>query len=444
MPITPTVAVLAAVVLSVCPQQSVGQFDSAALAEQFRAQLLTVFTGSAGARSSLHRQLAAMPRLGRRSPPVPEPPPETTALCRQSGHANCELHTVRSEDGYLLKVVRIPAAAGAVPALLLHGDLASSDSWMMRKDKSNLGTVLNAAGYDVWVANFRGSTHGRGHASLNTTDPRFWNFSWHEMGVYDIPAFVDYILAHTKAPTLHLVGHSMASSAALVTLSVRPEYNAKIRLASFMSPSIRFRRGIIRGTSDLTFRFFRNNVEDFLGRNDFVEIWHRSATLHAIGDIFCMDDSPLIALCYRMFEEVLGKSSPDQRLPDYLATFGAYHPAGTSFRCIEHFGVINLGRFRPFGKGVNDPNPPADYNLTAVSAPVALYYSTTDGLIDPKDVDRLARLLPKVHDKYLVPHKRFNHVDFMWAKDARSLVYNKILSNMKELDSKLLNKNAID
>lgn len=38
------------------------------------------------------------------------------------------------------------------------------------------GTVLNAAGYDVWVANFRGSTHGRSHATLNTTNPRFWNF----------------------------------------------------------------------------------------------------------------------------------------------------------------------------------------------------------------------------------------------------------------------------
>lgn len=81
------------------------------------------------------------------------------------------------------------------------------------------------------------------------------------MGMYDIPAFVDYILAHTKALDLHLVGHSMASTAALVTLSERPEYNAKIRLASFMSPAIRFRRGILRAASDLTFRFFRNNVE---------------------------------------------------------------------------------------------------------------------------------------------------------------------------------------
>lgn len=28
-----------------------------------------------------------------------------------------------------------------------------------------------------------------------------------------------------------------------------------------------------------------------------------------------MDNSPLIELCYRMYEDVLGKGHPDQRLP---------------------------------------------------------------------------------------------------------------------------------
>lgn len=46
--------------------------------------------------------------------------------------------------------------------------------------------------------------------------------------------------------------------------------------------------------------------------------------------------------------------------------------------------LSSAGRFRPLGKGIDDPNPPADYNLTAISSPVALYYSTNDGIIDPK------------------------------------------------------------
>ena len=57
-----------------------------------------------------------------------------------NGHSACERHTVQTEDGYVLTLVRIAASSpGAVPALLMHGDLASSDSFMMRKDNSNFG-----------------------------------------------------------------------------------------------------------------------------------------------------------------------------------------------------------------------------------------------------------------------------------------------------------------
>lgn len=84
--------------------------------------------------------------------------------------------------------------------------------------------------------------------------------SWHEMGLYDVPAMMDYILERTGFEEMHLLGHSMASSAMLVTLSERPEYNNKVRLASFMSPSIRM-RGFIRWAFDAIFSRFRNSVD---------------------------------------------------------------------------------------------------------------------------------------------------------------------------------------
>ncbi|XP_026271989.1 lipase 3-like [Frankliniella occidentalis] len=428
-------ALLAVLAASVECQQLDGL---AAAAAQLRSQLFTVFTGSSGARAVLRRQLESARGRLRRSPPVPEPPPSTTALCKQNGHSGCERHEVATQDGYLLTVVRIPASPGATPVLLLHGDLASSDSWMMRKDNSNLGTVLHEAGYDVWLGNVRGSTHSRAHRTLNSSDPAFWEWSWHEMGMYDVPAMVDHVLARTGAASLHLIGHSMATSSILVFLGERPEYNAKVRLSSLMSPSIRLRRGIIRTTFTLASDGrVRDGLQSYLTRNQFHEIWPRSDLLHYIGDIFCMDDSPFINMCYAMYEEVLGKGRADQRLPDYLATFGAYHPGGTSFRCIKHFGATSQsGRFRPLASP-NDPNP-RDYNLTAISSPVALYYSANDGIIDPKDVDRLARILPKLHEKHEVPLKQFNHVDFMWAKDVRSLVYQRLVRNMKEVDAKVV------
>lgn len=43
-------------------------------------------------------------------------------------------------------------------------------------------------------------------------------------------------------------------------------------------------------------------------------------------------------------------------------------------------------------------------------------------------------LLPNVVDMYEVPWPKFNHVDFMWAKDAPKFIYERVLELMKEKD----------
>lgn len=60
----------------------------------------------------------------------------------------------------------------------------------------------------VWIGNARGNTYSRRHITLDPKDPKFWDFSWHEIGVYDIPATIDYVLANTNQTKLSYVGHS--------------------------------------------------------------------------------------------------------------------------------------------------------------------------------------------------------------------------------------------
>lgn len=50
------------------------------------------------------------------------------------------------------------------------------------------------------------------------------------------------------------------------------------------------------------------------------------------------------------------------------------------------------------------------------------------------DVERLAKVLPNVINNYLVPHDRFNHIDFLWGIDAPRLVYDEIIKTMKHSD----------
>jgi predicted alpha/beta hydrolase len=60
--------------------------------------------------------------------------------------------------------------------------------------------------------------------------------SWHEMGHYDIPATIDYIMDIT-GEKLYYIGHSMGATMLFVMTSSRPEYNAKLRLAFALAPA---------------------------------------------------------------------------------------------------------------------------------------------------------------------------------------------------------------
>jgi predicted alpha/beta hydrolase len=61
-------------------------------------------------------------------------------------------------------------------------------------------------------------------------------YSWHEMGVYDLPAAFDYILYYTNQTDMYYVGHSMGTTMFYVLMSLKPEYNAKIRHMIALAP----------------------------------------------------------------------------------------------------------------------------------------------------------------------------------------------------------------
>lgn len=105
------------------------------------------------------------------------------------------------------------------------------------------GYILSDLGYDIWLANARGNVYSRRHKRFNPNGTRynrkqFWNFSWHEIGVYDLPAIIDYVSAETNYTKMHYIGHSQGVTAFLVMTSERPEYNDKILLMNALAPAV--------------------------------------------------------------------------------------------------------------------------------------------------------------------------------------------------------------
>lgn len=77
--------------------------------------------------------------------------------------------------------------------------------------------------------------------------------SWHEMGYYDLPAAIDYILNVTKNEKLSYIGHSMGTSMFFVLGATRPEYMRKVNAAVMMAPV-----AYIKDMPSPSFRFFHD------------------------------------------------------------------------------------------------------------------------------------------------------------------------------------------
>lgn len=60
--------------------------------------------------------------------------------------------------------------------------------------------------------------------------------SFHESGLYDLPAFIDTVLQRSGSDQLLYVGHSMGTTVYYVMCSLRPRYNQLIHTAVHLSP----------------------------------------------------------------------------------------------------------------------------------------------------------------------------------------------------------------
>ena len=110
-----------------------------------------------------------------------------------------------------------------LPIIMQHGSFSSALDWLTGGVLENLITIgilgptlpvqLVQAGYDVWLI----SNRGYDYSNINERDGKEgqgwslkerWDFSWADMGTYDVPAFVEKALKVTGKPKVTLLGYS--------------------------------------------------------------------------------------------------------------------------------------------------------------------------------------------------------------------------------------------
>lgn len=100
---------------------------------------------------------------------------------------------------------------------------------------------------------------------------------------------------------------------------------------------------------------------------------------------------------------------------------------------IHYLQLHASGKFRQYEEGLfGSVVPPPEYNLTNVVAPVYLHYGANDWPANPEGIPELASKLGGMTVTRKVPLEDFNHFDFLYAKDAVTLLYNDVIKIIGE------------
>jgi lysosomal acid lipase/cholesteryl ester hydrolase len=139
-----------------------------------------------------------------------------------------EAHEVHTEDGYILEIHRLykqehKDKGNEMPAVFLqHGILGSSECFILNGKDSAAYKFANQ-GYDVWLGNNRGTIYGYRHETLNpfkkTDQQQFFDYSFFELGLHDLPANIDFIRLKTGNAKVAYVGHSQGTSQMFTALA---------------------------------------------------------------------------------------------------------------------------------------------------------------------------------------------------------------------------------
>ncbi|CAI5712693.1 unnamed protein product [Peronospora destructor] len=379
----------------------------------------------------------------------------TVELIEARGYV-AETHNVTTADGYILTLHRLPMShkecrAGKDPiqdkpvVLVQHGLLDTSFSWVCNFRNQSLAFVLADAGYDVWLGNNRGNTYSSNHVNCTTNDDAFWDFTWEDMGKFDLPAMIKYVRKTSGRKTISYVGYSEGVMQALVTFSEDQSLAKSVSYFAAMGPV-----AWLGHTNAKAFKFFSKAYADTL-----LQVTHQAKFFphnemlqEVIGAKICTSHS---ALCKTGFALLAGgsKNWNSSRVSVYLSEM----PAGTSVKNLSHFAQnIRKDTFSAYSYGCGclralgismcptrfcenkakygSFDPPA-FPVSKMKYPrTGFFRGEMDILSIPADMDHLRAALPPatvIHDENI---SSFSHLDFIWATNANEKVYQSVLEQL--------------
>ncbi|XP_015789096.1 lipase 3-like [Tetranychus urticae] len=362
-----------------------------------------------------------------------------------------ERHFVTTEDGYILQLYRIinPYAQAArgrnlKPILVLHGGFTSCSSFMINgpgghikewvngkpphDTSKSLAFALANGEFDVWLGNVRGTRYSN-HTRLDPyKDHEFWNYTFVEMGKYDVTAMVDYIIDETGFERIFYIGYSQGTMAIFTLLAKQPQFACKLNLNINVTP-IAF-IGDLKGIASV---IPRSLLLTEIGSQYSGPLFPFLQELDAILSILCTNDA-VKPICFEIYNYLFG---PDREMvsPDQIKVLFSQVDQMSLKNFLHYIQSFKYDQIREFDYGPKTnlevygseespkfpfENVPA-HNLVIISA-------LNDYFAPPVSVQKLRNILPdRPFIDHVVTWPLWSHTDILLADEAFEYMHSVII-----------------
>ncbi|KAG5894517.1 hypothetical protein JTB14_026900 [Gonioctena quinquepunctata] len=286
-----------------------------------------------------------------------------------------------------------------------------------------------------FLINFRGTIYSTGHVNLTQDDPAYWQFSFHHMGVYDIPATMELVANLTDGAKAIYIGFSMGTSVINI-YSILHSQEAANRLAGCIElapvANLTNIRSILRQISPVwpEFKPLLNSISH-----------GRILSRHTIIGQLCSSLTITMFLCYSTVFLVFGTHY--QMLdPLYLPVAIQQDPDAIPLMVLDHYyQILTEGQFQQFDFGpeknlleYGGPSPPV-YDFSRIRLPVALFVGPKDYVAEIGNAWSLYNNLPigTRSGFNIIADPNWTHLDFSLSRYLPEYLNGKVIETVSKM-----------
>lgn len=331
-----------------------------------------------------------------------------------------EVHAFVTEDKVPLRLTRYCGGKKG-PVILSHGLGVSSLIFSTDTIDTNMLEFLFAAGYDVWLLDFRASIALEASKQQSNGD---------QVAQYDYPAAVAKVREVTGAPSVQFVVHCWGASAFFMAMlaglqGVRSFVSSQIGIHSFSPMDVKLKTGL--HFPDVLDKLGVKSLNAYAAENEnwLEKLYDRALTLPAM--VFAQGRCTN-ATCHRitfMYASLYNHEQLNQSCHENLH---------------ELFGIANMSAFEHIAK-IGRRHQLVDFkekdaylpHLERLNLPIAFVHGKENHCFLPESTEKTYEVLrssfdPNQYSRHVIPG--YGHIDCIFGKNAARDVYPFLLQHL--------------